>query len=91
MTTKLNTRLTPFEEKRLGRVILSEAFVTSFRSRDVFEKFSILQAQPRYNETGMLVYYGAHPDFKPYDGKPGDAPYYQAYWDKDGMYFKEEK
>jgi len=80
---------TPFEEKRLGRVILSETFVTGKRMNSVFSNFAILLAQPRYNEPGIIVYYGAHSDFEPYDGKPGNAPYYQPYWNEQGIrYFK---
>lgn len=79
---------TPFENKRLGRVLLSEAFVTGNRAREVFEKFSVLLAMPRYNEPGIIAYYGAHPDFEKFDGVPKDSPYYDPYWNKDGFYFK---
>ena len=82
---------TPFEQKRLGRSIMSEAFVATCRAKDVFDSFAILLAQPRYNEPGLITYYGAHPDFEPYDGKPGDAPYYQPYWNDIGMYFQQVK
>lgn len=81
---------TPFEEKRLGRVLLSEAFVTGKRSKDVFENFAVLIAMPRYNDPGIIAYFGAHPDFEPYDGNPKDAPYYDPYWNDDGFYFKKK-
>ena len=80
--------MTAFDEKRLGRVLLSEAFVTGSRSGDVFKNFAVLGAMPRYNEPGIIAYYGAHPDFEPYDGVPKNAPYYDPYWNDDGFYFK---
>ena len=80
--------LSPFEEKRLGRVLLSEAFVTGLRSGDVFKNFAILGAMPRYNEPGIIAYYGAHPDFDVTDEAPKDTPYYDPYWNDNGFYFK---
>lgn len=80
--------MTAFSENRVGRVLLSEAFVTGERSVDVFKNFSILLAMPRYNEPGIIAYYGAHPDFEPFDGGAKDSPYYDPYWNDDGVYFK---
>ena len=88
--------MTAFNEKRLGRVLLSEAFVTADRSADLFRNFKILLAQPRYNEPGMIAYYGAHPDFDIHEGEAKDSPYYDAYWadervtaaNPSGFYFK---
>ena len=80
---------TPFEEKRLGRVLLSEAFVTGRAvETEFFKDFAILLAMPRYNEPGIIAYYAAHPCFEPYDGAPKNSPYYQPYWNDDGLYFK---
>lgn len=76
------------EKKRLGRVLLSEVFVSSMRSRDLFTNLVVLQAMPRFNEPGIIAYYGAHPDFDKFDGEPKDSPYYQPYWNDDGLYFK---
>lgn len=88
--------MTAFSENRLGRVLLSESFVTADRSADLFRNFKILLAQPRYNEPGIIAYYGAHPDFDVHNGAPKDSPYYDAYWTDDrvselnpsGFYFK---
>lgn len=80
--------MTAFEEKRLGRILLSEAFVTGTRATDVFKNFAVLLAMPRYNDPGIIAYYGAHPDFEPFDGVPKDSPYYSPYWNDDGLYFK---
>lgn len=85
------SKATPFDENRLGRVLLSETFVTSNRSRDVFAKFHVLLAQPRYQEPGIIAYYGAHPDFEPYLGDAKNSPYYEPYWNDDGMYFKRKE
>ena len=85
-----DTTQTPFAQKRLGRILLSEAFVTSPRSDDLFSKFKVLIAQPRYNEPGIIAYYGAHPDFEPFDGVPKDSPYYDPYWNDEGLYFKKK-
>lgn len=79
---------TPFMQKRMGRVLLNEEFVTSCRGNDVFKNFAVLLAMPRYNEPGVIAYYGAHPDFEPFTGVPKDAPYYDPYWNDDGFYFK---
>lgn len=73
--------------KRFGRVLLSETFVSSMRSRELFEDFVIFQAMPRFNDPGIIAYYGSHPDFAPWNGKAKDSPYYQPYWNNDGMYF----
>ena len=86
--------MSAFSEKRLGRVLLSEAFVTGDRSGDVFKNFAILGAMPRYNEPGIIAYYGAHPDFEPTDLEPKNLPYYDPYWgatspkNMSGFYFK---
>jgi hypothetical protein len=82
------SKQTPFEQKRLGRILLSETFVTSDRSADLFTDFKVLLAQPRYNEPGIIAYYGAHPLFEPFEGVPKDSPYYDPYWNVDGIYLK---
>ena len=82
---------TPFEQKRLGRTIMSEAFVTTCRAKEVFDNFAVLLAHPTDDSQYLITYYGAHPDFDPYEGEPKDAPLYQPYWNDIGMYFQREK
>ena len=88
--------MSAFSEKRLGRVLLSEAFVTGDRSGNVFKNFAVLGAMPRFNEPGIIAYYGAHPDFEPTDLEPKHLPYYDPYWGKvtpknpTGFYFKKK-
>ena len=83
------SRASAYNERRLGRILLSEAFVVGDRSNDIFEDFVVLLAQPRYNDDGIIAYYGAHPGFEPFDGAPKDSPYYHPYWNEEGVYFKQ--